>query len=631
VLPETLKRRNEGKHDACPIPPGVRPEERGLEPNMSLPSFLDRFFDDWRKVTLTLGVAAVVMAYSFLIVPPPIVSFLKSPDTWDELIPAPYYGPPKTVRWSPRYEENIVFENDIVLNSSQMLVLENHSYTFNGLLMVEDDAKLVLRNADVFVQSKSGGWSGTDIVPFPYYFAFRNSSSLEAYNSTIFFQDEGWIGFFDSSNGSMDLSQMQTASFDAHDESRLQFNNCSINIIGTFGDSSTTVRGSSVETINSIHTMCNLRQPIIFSNASVDVYSSKIGELQLKARNSRIVLDKPLNRFFSHWDPNVDLCSGGESLNIVLQDSELLSQPKLWFVNCTVKAQGQMGLGTMIVESGSLTFIDSTCTELTLLRCREAEVTDSLIYWLQINEGVDPVIRRTKAKYLFFINADGVLEFDQVKATRLFVFSSATTLDPVDWYCHLKGSLLIENRTSYDLDGKFKIIRSYDVVAVKGDRACPGAKLSLKDGNGNLIWSGETDGEGRGSFNLTLVKLWKTEKYVFATNVTDSYSLEAVADGVKSNATVNFLAQTPIIFSFPPEPQKPLWAENWFLTAASSMTILIVSVGYLFRRSIAKRKDSLAPTRVAKDLRREKGHLLAMVVSEMFAPLRRRKHGRPAA
>jgi hypothetical protein len=57
-----------------------------------------------------------------------------------------------------------------------------------------------------------------------------------------------------------------------------------------------------------------------------------------------------------------------------------------------------------------------------------------------------------------------------------------------------------------------------------------------------------------------------------------------------SNATVNILAQTPIIFSFPSEPQKPLWAENWFLTAASSMTILVVSGGFLFRRLITRRQ-----------------------------------------
>lgn len=626
-----MKRCSDGKRDACPIPPGVRPEERGLEPNVSLPSFLDRFFDDWRKVTLTLGVAAVVMAYSFLMVPPPIVSFPKPPDTWDRPVPEYNYSNPEELQRSPRYENEIIFEEDTVLNGSQTLVLENCSCVFNGLLLVKDDARLILRNADVFVRDKSGGWSGTDIVPFPYYFAFMNSSSLEAHNSTIFFRGQSWIGFFDSSSGFMDSSQMPAASFDAHDDSRLQFSNCSANTLGTFGNSSISVRDSSVGTINSIYTMCNWRQPVTFSNASVDVYSSKIGELQLKARNSKIVLDKPIKGFFSHWDPNVDLCSGGESLNIFLQDSELLSQPKLWFINCTVEAQDQRDLGTIIAESSSLIFNNSTCTELTVVRCREAEVIDSLIYWLHIGEGVDAIIRRTKAKYLTFIDADGVLEFDQVKATRLFVFSSATTLNPVDWYCHLKGSLLIENNTSYDFSGKFKIVRSYDVVAVKGDRACPGVKLTLKDGNGNLIWSEETDGEGRGSFNLTLVKLWKTEEYVFVTNVTDSYSLEAVADGVKSNATVNFLAQTPIIFSFPPEPQKPLWAENWFLTAASSMTILVVSVGYLFRRSIAKRKDSLAPTRVAKDLRREKGHLLAMVVSEMFAPLRRRKHGRPAA
>jgi len=584
-----LKRRNEGKHDACPIPPRTRPEERGLEPRVFVPSFLDRFFDDWRKVTLTLGVAAVVMAYSFLMVPPPIVSFPESPDSWDQPVPEQNYTRTEASRWSPRYEKKAVFEEDTVLNGSQTLVLENCSCVFNGFLLVKDDARLILRNADLFVRKKSGGWSGMNIVPFPYYFAFMNSSSLEAYNSTIFFQDQGEIGFFNSSSGFMDSSQMPTANFDAYDDSRLQFNKCSINTLGTFNNSSSTVRDSSINIINSYY-YYRFGRPPFFSDASVDVYSSKIGALQLKVRDSKIVLDKPIKGFFSHWDPNIDLNEGGESLNIVLHDSELLSQPDLWFINCTVEVQGQRDLGQIIAESSLLIFNNSTCTELAVARCMKAEVTDSLIYWLAIDEGVDAVIRRTRAKYILLDGVDGALEFDQVKANRFFVSFPVTSSYPSDRYCRLKGSLLIENVTSYDLYGKFKIMRSYNVVAVKGDRACPGAKLSLKDSRGNLIWEGETDGEGRGSFNLTLVKLWKTEEYVFVTNVTDSFRLEAVADGVKSNVTVDFLAETPIIFSFPPEPQKPLWAENWFLTAASSMTILIVSVGFLFRRSITKRQ-----------------------------------------
>jgi hypothetical protein len=588
VLPETLKRRSDGKRDACPIPPGIRPEERDLKPNMSLPSFLDRFFEDWRKVTLTLGVAAVVMAYSFLMVPPPMVSFPKSPDTWDQPIPEQNYTQPETLQWSPRYEKEIVFEKDTVLNGSRTLVLENCSCVFNGLLLVKDDARLILRNADVFVRKKSG-WTSLDIVPFPYYFAFMNSSSLEAYNSTIFFQGRGEIGFFNSSNCFMDSSNIPTASFDAYDDSRLQFNKCSINTLGPLGNSSSTVRDSSIQIIDSYY-YYRFGRPPFFSDASVDIFSSKIGALHLKVRDSKIVLKKPIRGFFSHWAPNVDLCGGGESLNIVLHDSELLSQSDLWFVNCTVEVQGAKDLGQIIVESSSLIFNNSSCTDLSVARCREVEVTDSLIYWLIIGEGVDAVIRRTKIKYISLGRVDGTLEFDQVKANRFSVSFPVTSSYPSDRYCRLKGSLLIENVTSFDLYGKFKIMRSYDVVAVKGDRACPGAKLSLKDSSGNLIWEGETDGEGRGSFNLTLVKLWKTEKYVFVTNVTDSYSLEAVADGVKSNSSVNILTPTPIIFSFPPEPQKPLWAENWFLTAASSMTILVVSVGFLFRRLIMRRQ-----------------------------------------
>jgi len=587
-----LKRRSEGKHDACPIPPGVRPEERGLEPNMSLPSFLDRFFEDWRKVTLTLGVAAVVMAYSFLMVPPPVVSFPKSPDTWDQLIPEQNYTQPGAGQWSPRYEKEIVFEKDTVLNGSRTLVLENCSCIFNGLLLVKDDARLILRNADVFVRKKSG-WTSLDIVPFPYYFAFMNSSSLEAYNSTIFFQGRGEIGFFNSSSGFMDSSNMPTASFDAYDDSRLQFNKCSINILGPLGNSSSTVRDSNIQNIDSYY--YRFGRPPFFSDASVDIFFSKIGALQLKVRGSKIVLKKPIRGFFSHWAPNVDLCGGGESLNIILHDSELLSQSDLWFVNCTVEVQGAKDLGQIIVESSSLIFNNSSCTDLSVARCREVEVTDSLIYWLIISEGVDAVIRRTKAEHISLGRVDGTLEFDQVKANTLSVYFPVTSSYPSDRYCRLKGSLLIENMTSYNLDGKFKIMRSYDVVAVKGDRAYPGVKLTLRDGDGNLIWSGETDDEGRGSFNLTLVKLWKTEKYVFTTNVTDSYSLEAIADGAKSNSSVNVLTSTPIIFSFPPEPQKPLWAENWFLTAASSMTILVVSVGFFFRRSITKRQRQFNP------------------------------------
>lgn len=287
-----MKRHTDGKRDACPIPPGIRPEERDLKPNMSLPSFLDRFFEDWRKVTLTLGVAAVVMAYSFLMVPPPIVSFPKSPDSWDQPVPEQNYTRTEASQWSPRYEKKVVFEEDTGLNGSRTLVLENCSCVFNGFLLVKDDARLILRNADLFVRKKSGGWSGMNIVPFPYYFAFMNSSSLKAYNSTIFFQDQGEIGFFNSSSGFMDSSQMPTANFDAYDDSRLQFNKCSINTLGTFNNSSSTVRDSSINIINSYY-YYRFGRPPFFSDASVDVYSSKIGALQLKVRDSKIVLESP--------------------------------------------------------------------------------------------------------------------------------------------------------------------------------------------------------------------------------------------------------------------------------------------------------------------------------------------------
>lgn len=105
------------------------------------------------------------------------------------------------------------------------------------------------------------------------------------------------------------------------------------------------------------------------------------------------------------------------------------------------------------------------------------------------------------------------------------------------------------------------------------------AELELFDQDNKLVWSGTTDQDGKGLFNMT----FSNENY------TKMWKLEVSSEGLNISKEVGFLTSTPILLTLP----KP--AEEEPATAGFPIEVLVIGVllatGVLI--IIIKRKKSL--------------------------------------
>jgi hypothetical protein len=58
--------------------------------------------------------------------------------------------------WSPRFEEQVVYEGDLILQGNDELVIENITFILDGKLLVRDNAKLIIKNGELYVEYETG-------------------------------------------------------------------------------------------------------------------------------------------------------------------------------------------------------------------------------------------------------------------------------------------------------------------------------------------------------------------------------------------------------------------------------------------------------------------------------------------
>ena len=64
----------------CPMTPGEAPPQRSNTLNI-----LDGFLVGWRNYLLTMIIFGSILAYSILVVPPPLIPVSSTPDTWGDV------------------------------------------------------------------------------------------------------------------------------------------------------------------------------------------------------------------------------------------------------------------------------------------------------------------------------------------------------------------------------------------------------------------------------------------------------------------------------------------------------------------------------------------------------------------
>jgi hypothetical protein len=586
----TDKKRIEEALDACPFPPDRKPPEKdGLS---KILNFYDEVFGNWKIVVSILSVASLFLAYSLLSVPPPLVVPVSEPDTWGRSFPEYPYTPREEYVWVTRFENQTVHEGDLLLEGVEVLVIENCTYMLKGQLLARDNARLILRNAELFVQEKDS-WGPTDLLQGLLNIAFNDSAAFESYNSSIHPEYFCKIGFLGGSKAFIDSSRIDRTFIYGDEESTIQVTNSNIESISVAGDANCMIFDSEVSSIACSSILDLIRWPELegdWRRCRVEVWNSTLKYIYFKIMNCNAMVSTPLKGFHSFWN-SYEYLTGerGAVFNVTLHDTNVTGYYGYYLglsvFSGNLRVENVWDLGDISVQNGSLQITNSSILSISCTGDSMVDIADSNMRYLSFDNSVHANISRSKTELLMLENFKDTAHFNMFLVDEVWLDE---TLE-----AYIKGSVSFgENVTRRELNWiKGVVTRNFEVWTQGEKRVLSKVHLTLYNKEDEPIWSGQTDKNGRADFNISFCKWWPLyEPYKYVNNYEDHWRLEAVWGETRQNATVGlFLTETPILFTFKSVSEPPLWTQSLFLTIISVSTIVVMIAGLMLRHFLKSR------------------------------------------
>ena len=584
--------------EACPFPPDRKPPEN--DALSKILNFYDEVFGNWKVVVSVLSIASLVFAYSLLFVPPPQAPSVSVPDSWGRSFPTYEYAFEVGFVWVPQYENQTVQQGDLVLEGDDVLLIESCTYILDGLLLAKDNAKLVLRNAELYIKERRGGWFWYDILPFRLNMGFNDSAVFEAYNSSVLSEDGLiWIGFFGNSTSFINSSRLDSVSMFGDEDSSFLINNSTlsgINVARKAGCKAVNSKIFSVACFSILdHMLWSVSQKI-WEECRVELWNSSLERLSMKAKNCEASISTPLLGFHRYWN-SYELFTGEEvvAFNVTLYNTNLTGP--YWGIDLVsggLRVESLSDVSYVAVQNGSLLVtnrsMDSTHCEdgslevtnssINFLRCigdSIVDIYDSDIWWMRLVRRINANISRSKMNLLILDGYNGTAHFDVSLVKELMLYE---ILD-----AQMEGSVSFgDNATRETLYWDSGVItRDFEVWTHAGNRILPNVHLTLFDKDNEPVWDSKTDRNGIANFNISFCKWWPLyERYEYVNNYEDQWRLEATSGEMVKNATIGlFTTDTPIVFTFPSISEPPFWKHRWLLSSVSVIAITVVLAGIL--------------------------------------------------
>lgn len=457
------------------------------------------------------------------------------------------------------YCEDVVHTGDIVLTGNDVMTIENITYTQTGNIYVRDNAKLTIKNATLIMNMR---------YHEEFNICISGNATLEILDSTISHSlpNEG-IGIILT-----DLTNLIAR------DSNLN------SVVPTFGSRSSgdgnvpLFKGSAVISNTKFEMLSITFSPL--GTCTINITDSTINEFCLAFRdNYQGELSNLKPGFFASWvyksnnydiniqNTNINNCTivADGSSNIVVRDSEVFGfTPYSSLSTITMKAVNSKitspGLG---IWGNTAKFWDLKTGLYNLWKLSEhstgenipemifenteikegwgvsgfwgANVTvdnSELVRFRTTFEGTKLSANNTTITELMLFNAINStvhLENTSVKNLSIYVPPNSTVFS---------GNITFTDdakNTSWYGPSTVKRIYPATIVGDLGDNP-PTASLSLYDKTGALVWSGQTDVNGKGSFEIEFND----------NNHDDNWNLAINFQGKLLNRTINLLSSTPI-------------------------------------------------------------------------------------
>jgi len=566
--------------DWCPMTPGEVPPQRSNALNI-----LDGFLVGWRNYLLTMIIFGSILAYSMLIVPPPLIPVSSTPDTWGEVYETiPLTSEP--LKGVVVGEPDTVISEQTVLEGDETLSFEDQTVLISNLLLLKDNSKLVFRNCILIVPYYSG-YRYEDIFHEFAGVVFNDSSTLEAYDSTFVpFDRRCSIGFMGSSTCLLDNVILANCTLGFDDNSQLHADNSYIHEIDADRTSSLRIKNSTVKRLRQDQRWrSRWVNPVKADTPDVMCENTVIELLEIRVVNSsQCILDDAIG-YREHWNSYDAMHIDGRVMNLTLINSEVVNPVYL---------------------TGFYSVFNVTDSELLMLQVllSEVHVDDATLWILSIGGNSSATIRnsniysfRTAAHQPYVelfrtLSGDSMHQCAEISDSRIeslsidgycdLVFErvyvadadisevEATVTGDVTW---VKGIF-----SNYNPYSSFALTQVYEIAVRGEERMIPGATLSLSDLDGNVIWSGVSDENGSAVFNLTYCSHYGLyEPYHYVTNYNDTWTLKGeFEDETRTQEVSLFDTGSPILLDFSKDAAA-LPIDNRILTWFTLSVILIVT------------------------------------------------------
>lgn len=569
--------------DACPLPPGGQPPER--DARVDVMNFYDRLFGDRRIVASAVTLAGILLLYGLMLPTPPLIIPASTPEAWDRTFPEVEYTS-REEEFSPRFENLTIHEENLILEGDDVLVIENCTFVLRGWVLAKDNAKLVLRNCEFYMDERV--WRPEDPFNFLRWsldVLFNDSAVLEVHNSSILGKHLISMGFTRESRCLIDGSTLEMTFVFMDEGSSIQIRGSSASTISASGDSTCEITGSSVGYIRSYSIAewtGDLELETDFVGSRVVLRNSTLNGLSLIARNIDASLDTQVVGYHEHWSSR-DYLGGEEVFDVEFHDTNLTGGWSLELASGSLNVVSLQDLDGLVIQNSTSMIANCSLSHLDCIGDSEVEAEDCIFFFLELGDRSNVAISRSKAEILSVEDFIGTATFDE------FLIQETWLDEEIEAY--IEGSLTFgENISRSDNDWRRGYItRNFEVHTQGEERALPGVELTLYDMDGASVWNGLTGIAGVVNFNLTFARFYQLpESFEYVNNHEDLWNLVASWEGVSRNATVGLLVtDTPIVFTFP-STGPPFGIQGFFITALGLSLMAVVGGGYVLYRNRLK-------------------------------------------
>ncbi|HEX9915496.1 MAG TPA: hypothetical protein VGB32_11300 [Candidatus Bathyarchaeia archaeon] len=544
----------------------------------------------------------LILAYSLLVIPPPLITRATTPETWSTQMDW-RQEPIDHFKWVKVGEPDYDTSNQMVLEGDQVLEFRNQVVNFTDLVLVKDNAKIILRNSTL-ISPAFWETSSRNIFNDLAGILFNGSARLEAYDSVItpsrrFIPNPSLqltfnMGFMGQSSCYLENTLIVNCTLNFDDSATLEAIESYIYGVNADRSSSLKIVDSYVSVLKQDnYWRSRWASPVKEVNASAYLEGSRVDFLMVRVVNSsscQITGNVGEQSFWNIFDAfKID----GDTMNVTLRGDSIVELVWVYAINSRLNITGAEVYFVQARRS-KVSMEDSQATSVLLYGDSSLTAKDSNIYSF-VTESHSPYIEYLWDAPRARFHQNASITKTRIERMRLGAICRYNFSDVYVGDASIRGfeSVLSGSVTWGQDDGyeyylspyeRFAFTQVFEVNTQGQERVLPGVSLSLTDKDGNVVWEGASDESGEASFNLTFCQYYPLyEPYKYVTNYMDEWTLKAVyGDESRETSAALFKTGSPIVFEFT-EDKPVLPVSNAALTYASVATLLLATALKLWK------------------------------------------------